>query len=90
MVEDLFEIAQRGLIIAPGVDLGARAQVELLVELRRPDGGVLRATARAQVPFGSGRGQPRHMLCFKALSKRDIPLGTEVWLLGEAGAEDAP
>ncbi|RKH71573.1 hypothetical protein D7W81_07330 [Corallococcus aberystwythensis] len=88
VVEQTFDIQNRGIIVVPDVDLGARAQVELRVALRRPDGDVLRAVALAQVPLG-GRSRPRHVLCFRTLSKQDIPPGTEVWLLGEVEAPEA-
>ncbi|NNB91845.1 hypothetical protein HJC22_39760 [Corallococcus exiguus] len=82
MVEDTFDIQGRGILVVPEVDLGARAQMELRVALRRPEGDVLQAVALAQIPLG-GRSRPQHVLCFGTLSKQDIPLGTEVWLLGE-------
>ncbi|TSC29311.1 MULTISPECIES: hypothetical protein [Corallococcus] len=87
MVEQSFAIERRGLLVVPDVDLGERSQVSLHVALRRPEGGVLHADALAQVPLLSGGARVRHVhhvLCFQTLSKQDVPLGTEVWLLGEA------
>lgn len=83
VVEDTFDIQGRGIIVAPDVDLGARVQMEIRVALRRPDGEVLRAVALAQIPFNIGGRRIQHELCFRTLSKQDLPRGTEVWLLGE-------
>lgn len=83
VVEETFAITGRGLIVAPDVDLGAEGQRRITVELRRPDGTVVRAEALAQVPMVSplqpaGR-RLRHMLRFAGLTKSDVPIGTEVW-----------
>ncbi|WP_338263209.1 hypothetical protein [Corallococcus caeni] len=86
MVEQTFDIQGRGILVTPDVDLGARAQVEFTVVLRRPEGDVREAVALAQVPLGTFRSRPQHVLCFRTLSKQDLPAGTEVWLLGEVDA----
>ncbi|RKI45245.1 hypothetical protein D7X55_37670 [Corallococcus sp. AB049A] len=83
VVEDTFAIQGRGVLVVPDVDLGEQVQLEVRVALRRPEGDVLHAGALAQVPLGSFRSRPRHVLCFRTLSKQDLPRGTEVWLLGE-------
>ncbi|NPC75446.1 hypothetical protein HPP05_37460 [Corallococcus exiguus] len=85
MVEDAFDIRGRGIIVVPDVDLGTRVQMELNVALRRPDGDILSAIAFAQVPLikNQGRRRIQHELCFRTLSKQDVPPGTEVWLIGE-------
>ncbi|WP_206787893.1 hypothetical protein [Corallococcus sp. NCSPR001] len=83
VVEDAFDIQGRGILVAPDVDMGERGQLEIRVALRRPDGDVLEAVALAQIPLGSFRSRPQHVLCFSTLSKQDLPAGTEVWLLGE-------
>ncbi|GMT98432.1 hypothetical protein KH5H1_25510 [Corallococcus caeni] len=86
VVEQTFDIQGRGILVTPDVDLGARAQVEFTVVLRRPEGDVREAVALAQVPLGTFRSRPQHVLCFRTLSKQDLPAGTEVWLLGEVDA----
>lgn len=83
VVEDTFSITGRGLIVAPGVDLGeGPLQRHLAVELRRPDGTLAHAEVLAQVPFlyphGLGESH-RHQLLFPHLAKTDVPIGTEVW-----------
>lgn len=66
----------------PDVDLGRTAQAQLQVELRRPNGSNVVATAFAQIPFVSPpRRGLKHVLMFKGLTKADVPLGTEVWLV---------
>ncbi|WP_147442259.1 hypothetical protein [Corallococcus exercitus] len=87
MVEQTFDIQGRGILVVPDVDLGTRVQMELNVALRRPDGDVLSAVALAQIPLGTFRSRPQHVLCFRTLSKQDLPRGTEVWLPGEVEAD---
>ncbi len=81
VVEDVFAIAERGVVVAPDVDLGDGPPQTIVVELRRPDGSVVRAEARAEVPFfDPPRPHPaRHVLRFATLSKQDLPRGTEIW-----------
>ncbi|RKI64864.1 hypothetical protein D7X55_17310 [Corallococcus sp. AB049A] len=83
VVEDTFDIQARGVLVVPDVDLGEKGQLEVRVALRRPEGNVLQSVALAQIPLGSFRSKPQHVLCFRTLSKQDLPRGTEVWLLGE-------
>ncbi|RKG65370.1 hypothetical protein D7W79_37965 [Corallococcus exercitus] len=87
VVEQTFDIQGRGILVVPDVDLGTRVQMELNVALRRPDGDVLSAVALAQIPLGTFRSRPQHVLCFRTLSKQDLPRGTEVWLPGEVEAD---
>jgi hypothetical protein len=80
VVDETFAISQRGVIVAPDVDLGDGPARTLVVELRRPDGSVARSEARAEVPFvHPPRSRPaRHVLRFATLSKDDLPRGTEI------------
>ncbi|MFP2925582.1 hypothetical protein ACLESO_10255 [Pyxidicoccus sp. 3LG] len=79
-VTHTFDIQGRGLVVAPDVDLGDEYQLEVEVELRRPDGTVLRATALGQMPMiNPPNPRLRHMLLFRTLSKQDVPVGTQVW-----------
>ncbi len=86
VVAETFAIVQRGVIVTPGVDLAAGAARTFVVELRRPDGSVARAEARADLPFFNPPSPraPRHMLRFETLSKDDLPPGTEIWLTDDA------
>ena len=83
VVEDTFAISDRGLVIAPFVDLGGGPPRVVTVELHRPDGTVVSSEARAEVPFfDPPRPQPeaRHVLRFASLTKLDVPIGTEIWM----------
>lgn len=82
VVEEVFAIAQRGVIVTPEVDLGDGPARVVTVELRRPDGAVARAEAHAEVPFiDPPTPRPsRHVLRFATLSKEDLPRGTEIWM----------
>ncbi len=80
MVEDTFAITKRGVVVAPEVDLGDGRRT-ITVELRRPDGAVVRAEACAEIPFTNPpRLEARHVLRFATLSKADVPNGTEIWI----------
>ena len=82
VVEDAFAIADRGVIVAPDVDLGDGGSRQIAVELRRPDGTSCVAVALAQVPFVDpprAHGL-RHVLRFATLEKSEIPIGTEIWV----------
>lgn len=85
VVEDVFAITDRGVIVAPDVDLGGPAR-SIAVELRRPDGTTIHAEARAEVPFVNPPIIPpraRHVLRFASLTKSDVPAGTEIWVAEE-------
>lgn len=97
VVEDAFTIKGRGIILLPGVRIdehGPFAAEDVIfkigdkVELRRPDGSILRteivgseflSVARLQ---GNPPQQPRHVAIRFALplDRSDVPDGTEVWI----------
>ena len=79
VVEDTFEIRDRGLIVAPDVDLGPVVSHDVVVELRLPDGSSSRVDARAEVPMFNPPRATRHVLRFPRLTKEAVPKGTEVW-----------
>src|SRR3954470_8352618 len=85
VVQDTFAVSGRGLTVVPDVDLGSKFQSHITVELRRPDGTTIRAVALAQVPFITPAPQrrPHHVLTFATLTKDDVPIGTEVWMVEE-------
>lgn len=87
IVEDSFDLAGRGLVLAPPVGanlaklLGDR-QLEVL--LRRPDGNErpLQVHLRWEI-FNPGGSK---LMCFPdALDKLEIPIGSELWF--EQGPE---
>ena len=83
VVEDVFAVGERGVIVAPDVELDRGRTRTLAVELRRPDGSVMMAEAQATVPFVHPPQIPprlRHVLRFVTLAKIDVPIGTEIWI----------
>lgn len=80
VVQERFGISGRGMAIVgpPGsgkrLSLLTRGQT---IELRRPDGSVVRANAFVEHVNPSPLGEVA--LHLPALSQRDVPPGTEVW-----------
>lgn len=83
-VEDTFEVRGRGLVLAPFLDESEARKDRFEVELRRPGGSTVRATAFAQIPFITPRPPTlRTHLAILSVSKVEVPIGTEVWTLGD-------
>lgn len=83
-VEGVFDISGRGCVLAPQVfsnlDVKVRAKVQL--QLRTPDGKVL-DTHIASIELGKPQdGSPcrTFIMLPREFVKKDIPIGTEVWL----------
>ena len=82
-VEDVFDIAGRGLVITPKIpdDLGFAVRPNDPIQLRTPDGRILDTYIAC---FSSGRpsGGRRFydIVLPRDLQKQDVPIGTEVWL----------
>ena len=82
IVEDTFAIEGRGLVIVPGIrlsDPSARVYVGDPLELRRAD-GTTQVTSVRGIEMG-GRGDFIPLLLADGITKDDVPIGTEVWLL---------
>jgi hypothetical protein len=84
-VEDVFEIAGRGCVLAPGIsektppDITIRAHDP--IQLRRPDGSVVRTHIHAvEILAGPGRRSCVPVLLPPEFVKTDVPIGTEIWL----------
>lgn len=84
-VEDVFDISGRGWVIAPAIpnDLGVEVRVKDRIQLRTPDERILEthiASFSSERPMGGG---PRftNIELPRDLTKEDVPIGTEVWLL---------
>jgi hypothetical protein len=84
-VEEVFEIEGRGCALTPGISEttppGIKIQKRDPIQLRRPDGSVVRTHIHA-VEFLDG---PNKRSCVPVLlppefAKSDIPIGTEIWL----------
>lgn len=90
VVEDTFEITERGVVIAPMMlDLADLTGRLIEVELRRPDGTTLMADARVEAvrisPWRPGTSSD-NALRFPNLRKSDIPIGTEIWMWADGSA----
>ena len=83
VVEETFELSDGVLHLAPGVPFEVTDRAHLKqgdqLELRRPDGTVITTNVffDFHVPSHGKIG-----LGLKALTKADIPAGTEVWKVG--------
>lgn len=82
-VEDVFDIAGRGLVLTPKIpdELGFGVRPNDPIQLRTPDGRILDTYIAG---FSSGRPRGGHriydIVLPRDLQKRDVPIGTEVWL----------
>jgi hypothetical protein len=82
-VEDVFDIAGQGLVLTPKIpdNLGFDVRPKDPIQLRTPDGRILETCIAC---FSSGRPSGgRRIYCIvlpRDLEKRDVPIGTEVWL----------
>src|SRR5262245_15489691 len=88
-VADVFELSGRGICPLPIVpdaqinpDVGERLKVGDTLELRRPNGTVLRVKLYGLGFFSPSKDGLGIELGPK-LSKADVPIGTEIWKVGE-------
>jgi hypothetical protein len=85
-IESVFEISGRGCVIVPGISESVRGDLVVrhsaAIELRNPDGTVTR-TRIVALELGSGPNRRQSFLLPPDLSKDDLPIGTEVWLLDQ-------
>jgi hypothetical protein len=82
-VESTFLLEGYGLVVAPGPRFGEVEPGVVEVELRRPDGTVVRATLSLEYDFPVPTPPVRHWTpVFRSLGKDDVPVGTEVWIAG--------
>jgi translation elongation factor EF-Tu-like GTPase len=83
VVEDVFQIGNRGCVVTPGVppDAGVRPRAGDRVLLKRPDGSELMATLQGMEMGGRAPESPSGTpILLVGVVKKDIPPGTEVWL----------
>jgi len=84
-VEETFAVEGRGTIVAPEIELGARASYTLTVELRRPDDTRELCGAKAHLPMVDPPQLdrvPKHVLIVE-VPKARVPVGTEPWLIAD-------
>ena len=84
-VNDSFDIAGRYVIPVPGVPPSIRGVRQgLKIELRRPNGTII-PTEVACVPIIDPYDPHRPIqIGLRGLSKDDIPVGTEIWMIDES------
>jgi len=84
-VKDVFEIDGRGCVLTPGISEATppdiRIRVRDPIQLRRPDGSIVRTHIHAvEILDGPGRRSCVPVLLPPEFAKADIPIGTEIWL----------
>ena len=80
-VEDVFDIAGRGLLVVPGPLIDSfPSPPKIAVTLKRPDGQQLEATASITCQFITPPpDEHRYAVILKGLAESDVPIGTEIW-----------
>jgi len=83
-VEDVFDIASRGLVIVPGpLEDSYVGPREVTVRLKLPNGDQKSASMRLAHLFLSPppKAKERRLGCILiGMAKADVPIGTEVWI----------
>ena len=79
-IEDVFEIADRGCIVVPGLMLGDDTHVRIgdPVTLRRPDGTEFETTVAGIEMIGTPDRNALPVLLPKTIRKHHIPIGTQI------------
>lgn len=87
VIDDVFQLTGRGCVITPGYtsDLPRDLRVKIgdALRLKRPDGGEIDTVLRGIEMANLGDCMP--LLLGANVTKSDIPIGTELWLV-ERGA----
>jgi hypothetical protein len=85
VVEDTFAITGRGLVLVPGIlpEGDERFRVGNSILLRKPDGSTVETRIGGLELLCPN---PRHdvVIMLKDRTKADVPIGTEVWSVGNA------
>jgi translation elongation factor EF-Tu-like GTPase len=84
-VEDVFEIEGRGCVLVPGIYESVLKNVVVRrgdpIELKKPDGSSVQTHVEAvEVLDRVDRTNSVVVVLPAEFSKRDIPIGTEIWL----------
>jgi hypothetical protein len=82
-VEDSFQIGGRGLVVVPAPLVSEyEGPLKLSVKLLRPDGSELNAELHISHVFQTPPPKELRWGCvFPRLSKQEVPIGTEIWLI---------
>jgi hypothetical protein len=81
IVEDIFQITGRGLVVVPGVPGEGNWRVKIgdAVVLKRPDGTEI-ATIIRGIEMVRAKREMFPLLLGLELNKTDVPIGTEIWI----------
>ena len=86
-IKDVFEIEGRGCVFVPGISDSAPKDVVVrrgdAIELRKSDGSVVK-TRIQDIEMVDYSVRTKSLIAFslpREFSKRDVPVGTEVWLI---------
>ena len=89
VVDDVFAFRDGLLLFTPTLPFAVADSVHLrtrdCLELRRPDGTVLQTTLLGIVRHSPSDGTIG--ISVKPFTKADVPIGTEIWKVGEASVE---
>jgi translation elongation factor EF-Tu-like GTPase len=84
IVEDLFQISGRGLIVVPGIPSSGNWKIKIgdPLVLKRPDGIELTTIVSGIEMLAHTRPGPHPMpiLLGAEVTKEDVPIGTELWV----------
>lgn len=86
-VNEVFQLSGRLVVVSDTLydDFDTQSfRHDSTVELRRPDGSVLRSKTWRERYVPTNIGRPLAFAVENSLSKADIPPGTEVWLVQES------
>ena len=81
IIEDVFLISGRGLVVLPGIPLTGNWHVKAgtPIELRKPNGSTRESKIRG-IEMIRGTRQILPILLGAGLTKDDVPIGTEIWI----------
>lgn len=90
-IEDVFDVTGRGIIIAPGFPIAAYRFSREYDALIKHGGGTRMCKATFSVPFQSPPPKEVSYYChLSGIAKAEIPIGSELWLVGVENDEIHP
>ena len=89
-VEDTFLIEGRGLMVLPLIT-NYSGPTSFSVVLRKPNGEEAEAQAHLDIPRFNPPREPYPFACsLSGVSKQDVPIGTEIWILPVPRSDRSP
>jgi hypothetical protein len=94
VVESVLSLGRHGIFVLPELPVDEALPISAparRAELRRPDGSTLLAHVHVAIPR---RSPPPAVLTafahFRKLTAKEVPIGTEVWMLDDAPSAERP